>query len=227
MLTFAVFMLATAQFRALAAESPVQPTAPGASTGSTTTRPADASASGMMQETITDLLAILSDKTMQRSQKMDAVSDLSREHLDFQTLGRLTLGGSWRDLTEAQRREFTRQFTDHLLGIYLPVLADYSGQEVSVKEDRPEQGGDHTVTTSVTDRKGPGGALRQVATVACRLRRTDSAWKVIDLSIEGISVAMVFRAQFQPVVISSGIDVLIDRLRQKNASGQQRERGTD
>ncbi len=171
----------------------------------------------MMQQTVTDLLAILGDQALPKNQKQDRVSTLTRQHLDFQTLGRMTLGGSWRDLTEPQRNEFIKQFTDHLLGIYLPLVTEYAGQQVSVGDDHAESNGDHTAVTTVTDHKGSGGSLRQVASIACRLRRSNAGWKVIDLSVEGISVAVVFRAQFQPVVLSSGIDVLIERLRQKNA----------
>lgn len=170
-----------------------------------------------MQRTVSDLLAILGDGSLPKSQKQDRVSTLTRENLDFQTLGRMTLGGSWRDLTEMQRNEFVKQFTDHLLSIYLPAVTEYAGQQVKVGEDHAESNGDQTVVTTVTDHKGSGGSLRQVASIACRLRRSNDGWKVIDLSVEGISVALVFRAQFQPVVLSSGIDVLIDRLRQKNA----------
>ncbi len=212
-----VGVLATPQHSSLAADLPVPPSSRASGTDGTTTRPTDTSARGMMQQTVADLIAILGDASLEKSQKKDRVSALTRRHVDYQTLGRLTLGGSWRDLTEGQRSEFIRQFTDHLLSIYLPVVTDYAGQQATVGEDRAEQGGDHTVITTVTDRKGPGGSVRQVATVACRLRHGDEGWKVIDLSIEGISVAIVFRAQFQPVVLSSGIDVLIERLRQKNA----------
>lgn len=170
-----------------------------------------------MQQTVTELLAILGEGNLSKNQKMDRVSALTRLHLDFQTLGRMTLGGSWRNLTDTQRTDFIKEFTDHLLGMYLPVVTEYAGQQVSVGEDRTEQGGDHTVLTTVTDHKGSGGSVRQVASISCRLRRDGDSWKVIDLSVENISVAYVFRAQFQPVVLSSGIDVLIDRLRQKNA----------
>ena len=165
----------------------------------------------------------MGDGSLSKNQKMDRVSALTRQHLDFQTLGRMTLGNSWRNLTDTQRTDFIKEFTNHLLGMYLPVVTEYSGQQVAIGEDRSEQGGDHTVLTTVTDHKGSGGSLRQVANISCRLRRGSEGWKVIDLSVENISVAYVFRAQFQTVVLSSGIDVLIDRLRQKNAQANREE----
>lgn len=219
-LVASVAVLVAASHRSIAADLPVQQTAQAAGA---TTHPADAAPRDMMQQTITELLAILGDGALPRNQKMDRVSALTRQHLDFQTLGRMTLGNSWGNLSETQRTDFIKEFTDHLLGMYLPVVTEYDGQQVSVGEDRTEKGGDHTVLTTVTDHKGSGGAQRQVASISCRLRKGSEGWKVIDLSVENISVAYVFRAQFQPTVASSGIDVLIDRLRQKNAQAKSEE----
>ena len=221
-----VAILASNSRWAMAGESPspADPPPSGKQTGAT--NPADDSAVGMMRQTVSEMIAILGDQSLSRSQKQDRVSALTRQRMDFQTLGRMTLGNSWRDLTDAQRGEFVTQFTNHLLGIYLPVVTEYSGQKVSIGEDRAEAGGDHTVFMKVTDDKGPGGSQRQVAALACRLRCIGENWKAIDLSIEGISVAMIFRAQFQPVMLSSGIDALIDRLRKKDTgTGKEGARG--
>jgi phospholipid transport system substrate-binding protein len=49
------------------------------------------------------------------------------------------------------------------------------------------------------------------------MRKTDSGWKIYDISVEGISLVLTYRSEFDQVVKQEGIDGLIKRLTQKNA----------
>ena len=43
------------------------------------------------------------------------------------------------------------------------------------------------------------------------------AWKVYDITVEGISLVLTYRSEFDSVVKQSGIDGLIKRLTEKNS----------
>ena len=53
--------------------------------------------------------------------------------------------------------------------------------------------------------------------VSYRLLRRD-AWRVIDVSVKGISMARLYRGQFASVVKRDGIDGLLAQLRERNAA---------
>jgi phospholipid transport system substrate-binding protein len=48
------------------------------------------------------------------------------------------------------------------------------------------------------------------------MRKTGSDWKVYDIAVEGISLVLTYRSEFDAVVKQEGIDGLIKRLAQKN-----------
>ena len=46
--------------------------------------------------------------------------------------------------------------------------------------------------------------------------KTPEGWKIYDISIEGVSLVLTYRSEFDAVVKQGGIDALVKRLREKN-----------
>jgi phospholipid transport system substrate-binding protein len=49
------------------------------------------------------------------------------------------------------------------------------------------------------------------------MRKAGNTWKVFDISVEGVSLVLTYRSEFDVVVKQEGIDGLVKRLAQKNA----------
>ena len=49
-----------------------------------------------------------------------------------------------------------------------------------------------------------------------QMHKTDSGWKIYDITVEGISLVLTYRSEFDQVVKQEGIDGLIKRLQSKN-----------
>jgi phospholipid transport system substrate-binding protein len=50
-----------------------------------------------------------------------------------------------------------------------------------------------------------------------QMRKEGPSWKVYDIAVEGISLVLTYRSEFDAVVKQEGIDGLIKRLEQKNS----------
>jgi phospholipid transport system substrate-binding protein len=48
------------------------------------------------------------------------------------------------------------------------------------------------------------------------MRKTPQGWKIYDIVVEGVSLVLTYRSEFDAVVKQEGIDGLIKRLTQKN-----------
>jgi phospholipid transport system substrate-binding protein len=48
------------------------------------------------------------------------------------------------------------------------------------------------------------------------MRKTEKGWKIYDIVVEGVSLVLTYRSEFDAVVKQDGIDGLIKRLAQKN-----------
>ena len=49
------------------------------------------------------------------------------------------------------------------------------------------------------------------------MKKTPEGWKIYDIAVEGVSLVLTYRAEFENITRTSGVDGLIKRLQQKNA----------
>jgi phospholipid transport system substrate-binding protein len=111
-----------------------------------------------------------------------------------------------------------REFRKHVIAISRGGTNQYGGQDLTVSQDRAEAKGDWTVQTRVMGKKN--GTSREVAKIDFRLRQKQQHWKVIDVTISGISMAATFRAQFAAILKEGGMERAIQILKEKNAASE-------
>jgi phospholipid transport system substrate-binding protein len=182
--------------------------------------PADDStttARAVIQKVLGDVLAILRDTSLAKPDKGQKVRQIAYDQMDFQTLSRLTMGRHWREISDAQQKDFIKEFRQHMSATYGHAIDHYTDEDINITADRREANGDWTVQTRIVTKKDGGGNQEQ-ARVDYRLRQTDNRWKVIDVTIDGVSMVANFRAQFQDIMANGGIDRLLKVLREKNAT---------
>jgi phospholipid transport system substrate-binding protein len=49
------------------------------------------------------------------------------------------------------------------------------------------------------------------------MMKTPAGWKIYDISVEGISLVLAYRSEFESIIRASGVEGLIKRLAEKNA----------
>ncbi len=156
------------------------------------------------------VLTTLRDKSLTSEQRRSSIEETVYRHIDFETLSRLVMARNWRKLSDAQKDEFMASFKKHLSATYGENIDNYRNEKVEVLSERKEKKGDVTVKSKIV-RGGSESIL-----VDYRLRRKDSAWRIIDVVIEGVSLVANFRSQFQEIISDGGVDRLLKLLRDKN-----------
>ncbi len=171
----------------------------------------------VMEKVIHDALAILRDQSLSAEQKRTKVQQIAYDNMNFEVMGRLSLGRFYRGLSDAQRTQYQKEYKQLLTNTYGHTTDDYTDEDVKVTGEQPESDGDVTVATHITGTKN-GKSGQDVATVNYRLRKQDSQWKVIDFTIDGVSIVQNYRSQFQDIMTNGGIDQLLKMLHDKNAA---------
>ena len=166
----------------------------------------------VLDSQVKNALAILRDAKLAQAQKRQKIREIAYQQIDFETLSRLTLGRYWRDLSADQRAAFVEAFRNHLSNTYGTLLNGYTDEDVAVAGDHRESNGDWTVQLRVIGTLN--GTRQELTKVDCRLRRKGE-WKVIDVTAAGVSLAALFRAQFQAIMENGGFDRLLRLLREK------------
>jgi phospholipid transport system substrate-binding protein len=188
-----------------------------ASTGAIA-RAADAvpSPRAVIEQVTQAALVVLRDKSLSATEKRQKAEQIAFDTMDFNVLARLSMGRFWRGLTDAQHAEFTVEFKKHVAATYGHTSDEYTDEDIKVAADRQEADGDWTVETKIIGTKD--NARKEIAKVNYRLRQIDGRWKIIDVTIDGVSLALNFRSQFQEIMNDGGYDKLIQMLRDKNAA---------
>lgn len=160
------------------------------------------------------LAAIKSDKQLAAGDRQKAIK-LAEEkilpHVDFEEATRLAVGRGWKEATPEQRKKLITEFRNMLVRTYSNAIGTYEGQTMKVLPSRVKPGeGEATVRNQFIR---PGG---KPVLIDYTMRKTDSGWKIYDIVVEGVSLVLTYRSEFDAVVKQDGIDGLIKRLGQKN-----------
>ncbi len=169
----------------------------------------------IIEKVMQDVLAVLRDTKLTKPEKNEKVRSIAFQTMDFEVLARLALGAYWRNLSDDQHKEFVAEFRKHVAATYGHTVDEYTDEDINVVGDREEVRGDWTVQTRIMGMKE--GKKQEVAKVDYRLRQKDQQWKIIDVTIDGVSLMANFRAQFKDIMENGGYDRLIKMLKDKNA----------
>ena len=131
--------------------------------------------------------------------------------IDFMRLSRLTLGKHWRTATNLQRERFSNEFRRLLIRTYSVALAEYAGQKVDYMPLKMTPDGRRSAVR--TKLQQSGGAP---VTVDYSLYKTSTSWKIYDVTIEGVSLAVNYRSSFGQEIRIHGLDGLIQQLAARN-----------
>ena len=159
------------------------------------------------------VLAVLGDPTLRGDDKVtprrQAVRRVTDELIDWQEMGRRTLGTHWQTLADADRSTFVSLFSELLNRAYLKSLDRYDGEKIVVNSDAVE--GDRAlVQARVIDRDGHGGTPLDFAMV-----RDGERWRVWDIRMQGTSMVGGYKAQFARLLQTESYDTVIRRLRER------------
>ena len=143
--------------------------------------------------------------------RVTLLRDLVRRGFNLELTSQFVLGKYWHRASAQQRAEFLDFFTEYLLNSYARHIGSYHAETLTIVASHSVGGRDVLVETSVTSDDGTTKPI-------WRVRAQDGIYKIIDVSINGVSLALTQRREFAAVINRQGLDGLLEILRQKLAS---------
>jgi phospholipid transport system substrate-binding protein len=142
----------------------------------------------------------------------ELINELVLPHFDFYSMSRFVLGAAWKNASDQQKQEFVEQFKTLLVRTYANALKQYSENEIVYHPEQTSEGSSLVLVRSeVMGATGAGSIPIQY-----RMHSVDGAWKVVDVSVDGVSLVSTYRGSFASEIRSTGLDKLIDRLVERN-----------
>jgi phospholipid transport system substrate-binding protein len=167
-----------------------------------------------IKEALDAVALVLKDPSLQgpdkQAERRQRVRQIILDTFDFEEMAKLALGPYWDRLTPPQRTEFVSLFGTlfersykNLVLQFLPERQSIYGRE-SVTQDRA------IVQTTLVDQ-----AKSAQLPIEYRLIHKDQRWTVFDVIVDGVSLALNYRAQFAQMIQSSSYDTLLQRIKGK------------
>jgi phospholipid transport system substrate-binding protein len=161
------------------------------------------------------MAAIKSDKQLAAGDKQKALK-LAEEkilpHVDFEEATRLAVGRGWSQASPEQKKRLISEFRNMLVRTYSNAISAYEGQTMKVQPVRMKPGDTEVTVHNQFIRPGAKPVL-----VDYSMRKAADGWKIYDIVVEGVSLVLTYRSEFDAIAKQEGIDGLIKRLATKNA----------
>ena len=148
--------------------------------------------------------------------------ELMMPHVDFPRITRLVIGKYWRTASPAQQQQLIEEVKSLLVRSYVAAMTSYVDDIVAVADQKgikylPSRykTGDKKASVRATIALQGG----QTADVQYQLYYRDE-WKIYDIRIEGISLAITYRTSFGEQIKRDGLDKLIAHLADRNRKGE-------
>ncbi len=147
-----------------------------------------------------------------QAEKDARFSTLFNKALDLDFIGQFVLGRYWRTATPAQRKEFIAVYRQLNVSTWSKRFDEFKGKEFVFKGTSPSKSKGQIFVNSVVpmDEGEP-------AKVDWRVREKNGDYKVVDIIIENVSLAITARNEYTAFIKNNagGIDALIANLKTK------------
>jgi phospholipid transport system substrate-binding protein len=146
------------------------------------------------QKGINDILAA----SIPNTEKQQRFRTMFKEYFDLPGIGRFVLARYWKAATPEEQAKFTTLFEDVIVYTWSRRFSEYNGQTLKVSSNMPD-GENGTLVKSVI--VGKGG---ENIDVDWRLRKRPEGLKVLDVVVEGVSMAITYRQDYATVISQTG-----------------------
>jgi len=154
-------------------------------------------------------ISILSSDSLSDAERTSSFTELVMSSIDLNLISKFVLSKAWKNASDEQKEEYLIAFKDYFVNSYANKLDQYTGEKVDVIGS--QEAGKYVIVESNIIREGTD-TLK--INLKWRLLNKDNQIKIIDLNIEGISLVIAQREEFQSFLANNDYDLnkLIEKI---------------
>ncbi len=164
----------------------------------------------LVRRKIDEVLSILRDPALRgsarRARRHQKILAVANTIFDWDEMARRSLGVYWRQASAAQRKRFVPLFREVLSNYYLDQMDNFAGEEkITVKGSSGSKEQQVVKTVLITQ-------SRERMPIDYFLDKGAAGWRVVDVSIEGVSLVNNYRSRFRQYLVNHTFDELLEHL---------------
>lgn len=158
-------------------------------------------------------IAILSNTEPNTKEQTERFREFLLHNFDTQVIGRFVLGYYWRSMTPTQKAEYKQLFEEYIVIMYTVRFGKYVGASIEIKREYATVDTNNIVVYSFVSIQSDVQPIQ----VLWNVQKKNGSFKILDIVVEGISMAVTLRSEFTSVIRRNGrsIDVFLNILREK------------
>ena len=167
-----------------------------------------------------EALTLATDTTLTSKDRLSKISKLLSEGFDMPWIARFILGRNWRNASQNEREEYSSLFKTILEHSDSRQFTDYSGQKIVILGHKLGRRDYIFVRSRIFDPERSNIHID----VNWRLVPAGNSFKIVDIVIEGVSMAVTQRNEYASVLQRNGnsIPALINAMRKSLAKLEKR-----
>jgi len=154
----------------------------------------------------------LTDKSISQNSKETQFGELFDKNFDVPSISKFVLGKYWKQASLDQKKNFIKAFRNYVVKTYSSRFNEYSGEQLKLVDYENESNPKIFLVHTVLERQDA-----PVIKVDWRIGKKKDRFVILDIVIEGISLAVTQRSEFVGVIEQNNgsIDKLISLLIEK------------
>jgi phospholipid transport system substrate-binding protein len=172
-------------------------------------RAADGAAAQLIQKVAAEVIALVKSTT--GAQREAAIRTVLLTNFDMAAMGRAALAKHWDSMNETQRDRYLKAVVSAEARAYSERFGQYGGQTLAIGKVTSRPNGVSAVDSKLNQANG------QPITIQWEVRDTGQGQRITDVKIEGVSMVMTRRSDFNSYIQGKGgqVEALIEELEKR------------
>lgn len=158
-------------------------------------------------------IEVWKDPTITEKEREKAFRDLLYDAFAVDFISQLVLGRHYRTASDQQIETYKELFPEYIIRSFTGRLGSYNGHQIDIKGTAPAGTRDIFVRSEIVSPNSQGEPIH----ADWRVRNLDSNFKIVDVKIEGVSMAITKREEFSSIISKDGFNGLFEELRTGSA----------
>lgn len=160
----------------------------------------ETSAAGVIQSLADQAMTELTDRSLSDDTRREKFVSLMDQYFAMDVVSRFVLGRYWRSISKEEIEEFSVLLQNYLALNYANQFKEFNGEQFVVGNET-QKNKDTFVNSQIVRQDGPP------VNIVWRMRMFGDSFKIIDVSIEGLSMGITQRDEFTSVIQQNNDDV--------------------
>tara|TARA_B100000686_G_scaffold124792_1_gene132274 strand:+ start:5164 stop:5763 length:600 start_codon:yes stop_codon:yes gene_type:complete len=160
-----------------------------------------------------DAISKLTDSAVDQAKKESQFGELFDKNFDVPSISRFVLGKYWKQATLDQKKNFIKAFRNYVVKTYSSRFNEYAGEQLKLLNFENQSNPKIFLVHTILEIKNS-----PVIKVDWKIGKKKDRYVILDIIIEGISLAVTQRSEFVSVIDQNqgDIDKLISLLKEKS-----------